>query len=161
MDVPSNNDGGNGGGSSGDDTVGSDGVGVGDGVGVLVTRLVVWDPELVWLFVNFNGTNLKVGVLLNGVEVAGLDVSSSLSFSGDSTRQVMQWGGGGGDANGSGNASLASLAGKAVQLKFEAGPGSKFYSFWLSRTKCGESRGFIGGGGPGLDGNSDANGRCS
>ena len=125
------------------------------GGGVLITRPVVWDPELHFLFVNCEGClQLRVGVEDQaGHAIPLLNVSDSVPFSGDSSRQLMRW------ETPHDTHGLAPVAGRVVRLRFEMRSG-RLFSFWLAATACGESRGFVGGGGPGLDGNRDQWGSC-
>ena len=37
---------------------------------------------------------------------------------------------------------------------------SRLYSFWVASSKCGASRGFVAGGGPGIGGDTDTKGSC-
>lgn len=104
--------------------------------GVLVTRPVLFDGK--HLFVN-----AAAGYL--AVEVLDLD-GKVLRRSGrmedfDSTRKIVRW---------KGHASLSSLAGRPVRFRFTMKDG-QLYSFWVSPWKSGESRGYLGGGGPGLN----------
>ena len=126
----------------------------------LTTVAIVWSAPLKYLFVNFNGTGLRVAVLVDGKEAPGHGLDASLPFTGDVTRQRLQWHSGGDDRAGedakrSAISDLSAFAGKACQLKFVAGAGStsRLYSFWFAATLCGESGGFLAAGGPGLDGN--------
>ena len=54
---------------------------------------------------------------------------------------------------------LGTLAGRPLRLRFEWASGSLF-SFWVSRTDCGESNGFAAAGGPGLPLGVDSKGHC-
>ena len=54
---------------------------------------------------------------------------------------------------------LGTLAGRPLRLRFEWASGSLF-SFWVSRTDCGESDGFAAAGGPGLPLGVDSKGHC-
>ena len=54
---------------------------------------------------------------------------------------------------------LGTLAGRPLRLRFEWARGSLF-SFWVSRTDCGESDGFAAAGGPGLPLGVDSKGHC-
>ena len=124
--------------------------------GVVVTSVITWEASLHYLFVNCNCTGgLKVAVLdANGKESLLFGSSASVPFVGDSTRHMMQW------TTSHSTHGLAPVAGDQVRLRFELGGGSQLFAFWLSATECGESRGFVAGGGPGLDGNRDSWGVC-
>ena len=58
----------------------------------------------------------------------------------DSTKQQIVW---------KNNKDLSSLAGKNIRLKFYV-KNADLYAFWISPWESGESRGYTGGGGPGL-----------
>ena len=63
---------------------------------------------------------------------------------------------------GSGNVTLESLSGRPVRLRFTlAGAGSQLWSFRLSESPCGQSHGYVAGGGPGFDGATDERGSCA
>lgn len=64
-------------------------------------------------------------------------------------RQLMSWGAAVAQEVDSGDAGLGLVTGRTVQLQFTAALGTQLYFFWLSGIKCGEPRGFIGGGGQG------------
>lgn len=104
--------------------------------GYLVTRPVVFDGQ--YLFVNASAGVLSVSIIDENGKV--LKKSKALKDF-DSTRRLVKWHG----AN-----SLKSIAGKPVRFRFEMESG-ELYSFWVSPWKTGESRGFLGGGGPGLN----------
>jgi hypothetical protein len=58
------------------------------------------------------------------------------------------------------SAHLSAVAGKPVQLQFRLVAAS-LYSFWVSANEtCGESDGYLGGGGPGSVGGRDRHGSC-
>ena len=59
----------------------------------------------------------------------------------NSTRKLVSW---------KGKDSFSDLSGKNVRLKFYLANGD-LYSFWISPWQSGESRGFLSGGGPGLN----------
>ena len=71
----------------------------------------------------------------------------------DSVRQPVSWAGG---------ADLSTVAGKPVHLQFTlTGKGTQLFSFWVAKSKCGESNGYVAAGGKGSTGMSDTNGSCT
>ena len=125
--------------------------------GAVTSRPLVWAAELRYLFVNFQGSGLRVSVLdatNSSREIAPFGRNTSVPFSGDSTRQLMSW------ATPHATHGLAPVAGRVLRLRFEFEAGSSLFSFWLAETRCGESRGWVAAGGPGLDGNRDSWGGC-
>ena len=77
-------------------------------------------------------------------------------FAGDSTRAELSWGAGT-------EAAIKQLKGQRIRLRFTLqGIGTRLFSFWFSETACGESGGFVGGGGgPGFGGPRDEHGSCA
>jgi hypothetical protein len=64
-------------------------------------------------------------------------------------------GGGDGDMGGG----LQAVAGKIVKLQWRLS-GASLYSFWVSNSSCGESRGYLAAGGPGSVKGQDFGGSC-
>ena len=141
--------------------------------GSLLTRPLVWDGQLQFLFVNVviqPGGFLQVAVLdpqtnepLDGFapeqsKVGPLSptVSNGCVPDGglpyDSTRAPVSWIGRDG--------SLSSVAGKIVRLRFEFAAAS-LYSFWVANSTCGASGGVVGAGGPGTVAGRDVRGSCA
>jgi hypothetical protein len=48
-----------------------------------------------------------------------------------------------------------------TRISCQAWLSGSFFSFWLTDTECGASRGYAGGGGPGMTGGCDMRGACS
>jgi hypothetical protein len=76
--------------------------------------------------------------------IPGYSAAESVPFTGDSVKYRLGW---------RGKSDLSELAGKTVRFRFviegaEMNRGD-FYSFWVSPSERGESRGYLGGGGPG------------
>lgn len=109
--------------------------------GTLVTSPVTFDGQ--YFFVNAAAKSLKVEVLdKNGRPIRRFSGKNSIPLDDiDATKHMVSWEGG---------KSLKSLAGKTVRFKFTLSEGS-LYSFWVSPWESGESRGYTGGGGPGLN----------
>ena len=114
---------------------------------------MVWTRGLKFLFVNFKGAALRVGVrnVTTGEEISPFTLKESVSITNDTTRTQVHW-------QGEGRDGLAAIAGQPVQLEFQFS--GSLFSFWLAKTSCGESRGYTAGGGPGLDGDVDSWGGC-
>ena len=131
----------------------------GTGLGDLVTRPLRFTGK--YLFVNValaREGELRVeaqtesGTPLAGFGLADFD-SSTVPRGANSTRLgPLSWAGG---------RSLASLAGNLVRLRFELrGKNGHLYSFWISQSTCGESGGYVAGGGRGYTAATDTRGRC-
>ena len=107
----------------------------------LVTHPVRFDGD--YLFVNACSSLLSVEVLdIDGNVIEGFsDKRCRVLKNFDSTKAMVTW---------KGCASLSSLAGQPVRFRFHLADGS-LYAFWVSPWKTGESRGYTGGGGPGLN----------
>ena len=75
----------------------------------------------------------------------GFSAADCVPFRGDSTRHRVIW---------NGNEDMASVAGKPARLRFHLLRG-EVYSFWVSESRRGESKGFVAAGGPGFDGPTD------
>lgn len=110
--------------------------------GQLLTEKLSFDGK--FLFVN---ADVKKGRLLvevvdeNGKPVEGYTKKDSRVLSKkDSTKYLMRW---------KNHDDLSELQGKPIKLKFYLTNGD-LYSFWISPWETGESRGYTGGGGPGL-----------
>ncbi len=81
-----------------------------------------------------------------GKPIPPFTLQNSVAFTGDSTRQRLQW---------RGADSLAPLAGKEVRVRFQLRNG-KLFSFWVTPDAEGFSRGYVAAGGPGLRGPVDS-----
>ena len=134
--------------------------------GVLVTRPLVWNADRRFLFLNVvvqTGGFMQVAVLNAETNETMFGFSGRESMVGplapntcvsngtfDSTRAPVSW------LNG---ISIGSLGCKAVRLRFEFAAAS-LYSFWLAKSTCGASDGFVGAGGPGTVSGRDVHGSC-
>lgn len=134
--------------------------------GLLTTRPVVWDADRQHLFLNLviqPGGFVQVAVrdVHDERTLAGFELDNSTvgpvgraeclpddAVAFDSTRAPVGWAG----------ASLASVAGRPVRLQFRLVAAS-LYSFWVARSACGASDGFIGG--PGTQAGRDVHGGCA
>lgn len=123
------------------------------GTATILTRPLVWDAELDNLFVNFQGSRIRVAVVnLEGRPLPHLATEDCVGFAGDSTRAAIKWK----RAEG-----LGKVGERGVRLLFTLEQGQLF-SFWLSSSKsCGASRGYLAAGGPSASGGRDLTGFCS
>jgi hypothetical protein len=134
---------------------------------VAVTKPLVFTGS--HLFVNFgvNGGGATVSTTGHATATASLTVAvldaatgkpippflASTVVTKDSVRQPVSWAGGAKD--------LSAVAGKPVRLQFSlTGKGAQLFSFWVAKSKCGESNGYVAAGGKGFTGMSDTNGSC-
>jgi hypothetical protein len=135
----------------------------------LTTRPLAWAVAATHLFVNFEGKNLTAALLdaATGQAIAPFTLENSMPLdASDSTRSAMAWRGQPGDG-------IAQLRGRSVRIVFRwggretggagaeaGGVPSRLYSFWVAASKCGASRGYVAGGGPGIGGDVDTKGSC-
>lgn len=109
--------------------------------GSLVTEKIIFDGK--YFFVNAQAKDLKVELLdkddkvISGFSKDDCTLMQNLN----STKQLVTW---------KSAKNVASLAGQVVKVKFYVTNGD-LYSFWVSPWESGESRGYTGGGGPGLN----------
>ena len=76
-----------------------------------------------------------------GKVIDGFAKADCAAVKGDGTKLRVEW---------KDNPTLASLEGKNIKIKFYLDDGD-IYAFWISPGQTGESHGYTGGGGPGLD----------
>lgn len=118
--------------------------------GHLVTRELIFSGE--YLFLNAAvspGGRLRVGLLeFDGSPVAGFALSDCDAISGNSTRHAVTWRGG---------SSLKRFSGTSIRLIFQFDAGELF-SFWVSESTNGASKGYVGAGGAGFTSNRDTTG---
>lgn len=109
--------------------------------GYIVTQPVSFDGK--YLFVNAEASNLAVEVLdVDGTPLKGYTKAACKPLADiNGTKVAVRW---------KHHKTLEKLAGKTVRFKFYVTEGD-LYSFWVSLWETGESRGFLGGGGPGLN----------
>eukprot|EP01043_Picozoa_sp_COSAG02_P002517 COSAG02_NODE_58_length_43613_cov_235.901572_9_plen_106_part_00 len=102
--------------------------------------------------------------LVGRLEIEPFSIANSVALSNDTTRAQMHWKLESSDG-------LAALAGQIVRFHFTFGgrslaaeqaaeAPSSLYSFWVSKSECGESYGYAAGGGPGIGGDVDTRGSC-
>jgi len=111
------------------------------GQGFLTTGNIKFDGK--YFFVNVQVKNLQVEILdEKGKVIPGFSKDDCEALKDlNSTKQMVTWKSG---------KDLSSLADKVVKIKFYVTDGD-LYAFWISPWKTGESRGYTGGGGPGLN----------
>ncbi len=118
--------------------------------GVVTTRPVSFDGS--YLFVNADcgtGGSLRAELLdADGSVLDGFSADDCVPMTGDSTIYRMTW---------KNRSDLSAYSGQAVRLRFVI-DNADLYSFWISTSEAGESRGYVGGGGPGYKTNLDTEG---
>ncbi len=113
--------------------------------GFLTTEKLSFDGK--YFFVNADvkgkGAQLKVELLdADGNPIPGFTKRDCVVMRGaDKTKQLITW---------KGKQDLTDLQGRTIRAKFYLTRGD-LYSFWVSPWTSGESRGYTGGGGPGLN----------
>ena len=113
--------------------------------GFLTTEKLSFDGK--YFFVNADvkgkGAQLKVELLdADGNPIPGFTKRDCVVMRGaDKTRQLITW---------KGKKDLTELKGSTIRAKFYLTRGD-LYAFWISPWASGESRGYTGGGGPGLN----------
>ena len=112
----------------------------------LITRPVTFSGK--YLFVNLDAPDgaLRVEVLDRGGRVIPeYAAARSIPVRGNSTRALVTW---------TATPDLATVAGETVRFRFTLTRG-RLYSFWVSSSADGASRGYMAAGGPGFTGPSD------
>ena len=129
--------------------------------GVLLTPPLSFSGAKQHLFINaatVSGGSVAVEVMdaTTDAVVEPFSLQHCERFAGDSTRAELSWGAGT-------EAATKQLKGQRIRLRFTLqGTGTRLFSFWFSETACGESGGFVGGGGgPGFGGPRDERGSCA
>ena len=113
--------------------------------GFLTTEKLSFDGK--YFFVNADvkakGAQLKVELLdADGNPIPGFTKRDCVVMRGaDKTKQLITW---------KGKKDLTDLQGRTIRAKFYLTRGD-LYAFWISPWESGESRGYTGGGGPGLN----------
>lgn len=132
-----------GGGATGLATMRRDGfasMNMGNQEGTLVTRPVTFNGK--YLFINAEiaagGSLCAEALNQNNQVIEPYSKANCLPFNGNSTKQMIEW---------TGASDLSTLINTPVKFRFYLKNG-KLYSFWVSPTTAGISRGFVGAGGP-------------
>jgi hypothetical protein len=106
----------------------------------VTTRPVRFSGSSAFVNVAIDGGELRAEVLdRDGHVIAPFSASRCVPVRHDSTRAAVRWTG----------ASVGDLAGETVRFRFYLDAG-RMYSFWVSPSEHGESRGYVAAGGPGL-----------
>lgn len=124
--------------------------------GTLTTRLIKSDSPN-YLFVNVDCPDgaLKAEILdAEGNVITGFSAAECEALSTDSTIARISWRKADGTESQLGKAIGADIA---FKIRFIL-DGGRLYSFWLAPTEKGESRGYVGAGGPGFTSNIDDKG---
>lgn len=107
----------------------------------LTTSLLKFDGKYFFINARINGS-LKVELLdKDGNVLPGFSKEDCHLFTGDKAKTLITW---------NSKSDLSTLNGKAIRIKFYVTEGS-LYAFWISPYETGESNGYTGGGGPGLN----------
>ena len=116
----------------------------GDKDGYLLTEKIQFDGTYLFVNADVKGT-LAVEILdADGKTLEGFTKKDCVTVKKtDQTKLLITW---------KKQQDVASLTGKVVRLKFYLNH-ADIYAFWISPWETGESRGYTGGGGPGLSAN--------
>jgi hypothetical protein len=113
--------------------------------GVLTTRVLRFSGGHVFVNADVEG-ELRVELLdAAGRTIAPFSSDAAVPVTGDSTRHRVVW---------RGAPSLERLAGEHVRFRFHLSR-ARLFSFWVSRSRRGESGGYVAAGGPGFTGARD------
>ena len=131
----------------------------------IVTVPIVFTKPAQFLFVNVQtastGGSLRVGLIVEstGEPLHGRALEQSVPIRGDRTRTMVHWRG----TKGLSYDNIAEMRGKPFRLQFflEGGYDTKLFSFWVSTTACGESGGYVAGGGSSFNSSRDVVGNCA
>ena len=110
----------------------------------IVTRKITFDSGR-YLFVNVKNQEGILRVELmdeNGKKIEPFTLENCVPVSTDSTKKQIRW---------KGSDDFSKLAGRALKIKFQIAKGDLF-SFWISNSRKGTSRGYLGAGSPGSSG---------
>jgi len=112
----------------------------------LITRPVRFSGTHAFVNANVQGS-LRVELLdRTGTTIPGFSADRCEAILGDSTKHAVRW---------NGAPPLDGLANTAVRFKFMLDR-ARLYAFWVGHSVRGESRGYLGAGGPGFTGTIDA-----
>lgn len=114
----------------------------GEQEGFLTTEKVIFDGKYFFVNADVRKGTLSVEILdENQCPISGFSRKDCIVMhKANSTKQRIQW---------KNNTDIGALAGKTVRFKFYLSKGD-LYAFWVAPWTSGESRGYTGGGGPGL-----------
>jgi hypothetical protein len=112
----------------------------------VITRPIRFSGNHVFINADIRGA-LRVEVLdREGRTIPGFSADRCAAVTGDATKHAVRW---------EGAATLDRMAGTVVRFKFVLDR-ARLYAFWVSPSPRGESRGYLGAGGPGFAGVIDA-----
>jgi hypothetical protein len=111
--------------------------------GELTTRKVQFIGSRLFINVEAPQGEVRAEVLdvASGKPLRGFSLRDCLPVRGDKTLAPVAW------KNGR---DLGAIAGRPVRIRFQL-RNARLYSFWVSASESGASRGFVGGGGPGFE----------
>jgi hypothetical protein len=113
--------------------------------GVLTTRPVRFSGSHLFVNANLEGGELRAEILdRSGRVIAPFTREACAPVTGNGTRLAVQWP----------KASLGELSSQDVRVRFSLTRG-RLYSFWISPTASGRSRGYVAAGGPEFQGPTD------
>ena len=118
------------------------------GGGTLTTSLLRFGGE--HLFVNADARDGEIRVEMLDAErrpIAPFTIERATAVRADGTRQLVRWESGD---------RVGDLRDRPVRFRFQVGGRARLYSFWVSPSRTGTSRGFLAAGGPGLASHVDA-----
>jgi hypothetical protein len=114
--------------------------------GTLTTRPVVFSGKHLFVNTDCEDGELKVEIVnKDGKIVQHLAKDNCIAIKNNGTLVPVVW---------NGVNDLSVIAGKPVRFRFHMRNGS-LYSFWVSPSRSGESRGYVAAAGPGLTGPMD------
>lgn len=111
------------------------------GDGYLLTEKITFDGKHVFVNADVRGKLLIEILDENKRPIEGYTKDECIPVQGDHTKTMVEW---------KNKKDVSALAGKKVFFKFYMTDGD-LYAFWVSPWETGESRGYTGGGGPGLN----------
>ena len=118
---------------------------IGGHASALITRPVQFSGAHCFVNADVEGA-MRVEVLdRSGKAISGFTAAQCQPVTGNQTKHAVRWGG----------AALGSLANSVVRFKFVLDR-ARLYAFWVSPSPRGESRGYLGAGGPGYGSTLDA-----
>jgi hypothetical protein len=116
------------------------------GPGTLTTRPVRFSGRHLFVNLDVPAGDLRVEVLDREARpLPGFSAAQCVAITGDHATARITWTGAG---------DLSAIAGQTVRFRFHLTGGS-LYSFWVSPTEGGTSRGYVGSGGPGFQSTVD------
>ena len=114
--------------------------------GTLTTRPVRFSGRHLFVNLDVPAGDLRVEVLDREARpLPGFSAAQCVAIRGDHAKARVAW---------TGIGDLSALAGQTVRFRFRLTGGS-LYSFWVSPTEGGASRGYVGSGGPAFQGTVD------